>query len=740
MGLDALPPAPASGVADPGSGASVLPGPGVAFEAPLPPPKIELAVEWEDLRRPVIYLDLSDGEEQQLVADVLAAIQATADAHRQRMETVQKVRDRFYLTTPNRTPPFPEGANWHVPFTRWVLDAVAARLWGNAFGATPWIMATGVQGRSDVDQAARTEPFLQFVNAEELHLDERGDEALERILTDGFVMAKVPWRRDVQRVTRRRVRQVQTVITDEGGLPMLDEQGRQTIRLTTVYDAEEAEEEVYHGPDLELVTIDNFIAPNPNEADVRKQPWVAQQFWMTKDQLWRERERTVVLDGQEQTVGLWRHVDQLVMLQRREDASLQGLEAAAAASEGVSQEVTSPDLVGEIRCYEVLWPYRAWAMVRQPNVRPDDLPDRVILTIAADDGKLIRAIHYPFWDPHPESYWVKLEVIHKQGRWFSQSLGEILMPVQDELDTIHWQRTDATTIMLLAFLTFLAEEGSADSLERIKLGQRNVVESIDGIKLLADVIKVSLQAPGLDIEQLVLKFGELLSAIAEPQLGSPSRGDKTAFEIGTIVREGNLKFTKMLARFARGLVTIDRIVMRRYAQYYPLVAPKLYRVRSDDDQDAVRELALGDLQVQYDLQLRGQTVSANKEIEAAKAFRVLTLSEQSLWLRLILLANPQGVYELVKTFLHQIDWPGGTEVLIGPKDKAVAAITQALQALAGAQRMAPANDSTQGNGDIGANLAALRPIAQLLNDSGLARELAATGVQATGAGVTETGT
>lgn len=735
MGLQGLPSAPDS------AGGSL---PGIGFESSmglpvLGPPKIETEVIWEDLRKPVTELELTAERETQLVNDVLAAIQAAEDARRERIKTVQKVRDRRRLSTPDRTPPFPEGANWHVPFMRWVLDGLEARLWGNTFGTPPFVMVSGVQGAEDTGQAARTEPFLQFVNAEELKVDTRYDEVIQRVLTDGFVMLKCPWRRDVQKRKRRRmVRQYVEVTDPETNLPLLDEQNRPTIRVRTVYDVEEVEEEVYHGPAAELVTIDNFVVPNPNISDVNKQPWVAQQFWLTREQLWRERRRTATLDGQEQPVGMYDHVEDLVMLQRREDTSAQGMEHAAAAREGVSQEITTPDLVGEIRCYEVIWPYRSWLMAREENVaNPDELPERVILTIAVEDVKLIRKIHYPFWDPYPESYWVKVFVISEEGRWNNQSVGEVLMPVQDELDTIHWQRTDATTIMILAFLTFLAEEGAADQLEKLKLGQRNVVESIDGVKLMSDVIKVSLQAPGLDIEQLVLKFGELLSAMAAPQLGSPSAGDKTAFEIGTVVREGNLKFTKMIARLGESIIQLDNIVLRRYAQYYPLVAPKLFRIKGAEP-DVVQELALGDLNFQYDLKLRGQTVAANREIEAAKAFRVLQLSEQSMWLRMLLLGNPQGVYELVRTFLHQIDWPGGVEVLIGKKQQATAVLTQVLSALAGASGMAPPQVNAQGNGGEGANLAALRPIAQLLNDSGLARELAASGVQSTSAGATET--
>lgn len=744
MGL--LPPDAGASSLGPASVAPSLPG--LTFESGLgaPPnqpqapsvPPIAFEVIYEDLKRPITALSLSEEEERDLVTDVLAAIAATDDSRRERLATVQKVRDRYYLATPNRTPPFEEGANWHIPFTRWVLDAVHARLWGNSFGTPNWVMVTGVKGAADVDLAARTEPFLQYVNAQELELPRLYDDALERALTDGFVMVKVPWERRVRRVRRRRLQTEQIEITDpETNLPLLTDGDVPALKLIHRYVVDERDEEVSHGPRAQLVTIDNFIAPNPNVSRVTDQPWVAQQFWLTRDQLWMDRERQATLDGSAETVGLYRHVEEIITVSRRADTNPAGTESHMAAQEGASQAVTTPDLVGEVRCYEILWPYRAWKMARYPGVRGDELPDRAVLTIAADEAKLLRGIHYPFWDPYPENYWVKAELIGKEGRWYSQALGEIIMSVQDELDTIHWQRTDATTVMILAFFTFLAEEGAADTLEKIKLGQRNVVESLDGVKLLADLIKISLQAPGLDVEQLVLKFGELLSAIAEPQLGSPTRGDKTAFEIGTIVREGNLKFTKMIAKLAESIVAVCKIVLRRYAQFYPLVAPKIYRVTGGDD--PIREMALDDLNIEPDLMLRGQSVAANREIEAAKALRVLQMAESSTYLRIALLGNPDGVYELLRTFLQQVDWPGGAEVLLGAKSKAVATLRAGLQAMSMMMGLGGPGTTMQGNGQGGPNLAALKPLMDLLNKSGLATELAALGQQATGGGVSQTG-
>lgn len=998
MGL--LPPDAGASSLEPGSVAPSLPG--LTFESGLgaqrsplaaaPTPPISFEVIYEDLKRPITALSLSEEEERDLVTDVLAAIAATDDSRKERLATVQKVRDRYYLATPNRTPPFEEGANWHIPFTRWVLDAVHARLWGNSFGTPNWVMVTGVKGAADVDLAARTEPFLQYVNAQELELPRLYDDALERALTDGFVMVKVPWERRVRRVRRRRLQTEQIEITDpETNLPLLTDGDVPALKLIHRYVVDERDEEVSHGPKAQLVTIDNFIAPNPNVSRVTDQPWVAQQFWLTRDQLWMDRERQATLDGSAETVGLYRHVEEIITVSRRADTNPAGTESHMAAQEGASQAVTTPDLVGEVRCYEILWPYRAWKMARYPGVRGDELPDRAVLTIAADEAKLLRGIHYPFWDPYPENYWVKVELIGKEGRWYSQALGEIIMSVQDELDTIHWQRcprvgtkiltadlrwvnaedlcvgdevvgfeaeatgrggprklqpsrveatgisedecitvrttrgevtvntihpflimvpgmglrwkrardlklgdeikflarpwledksdswlsgiadgegsltqesgagglrvaaayqsrknpailervteelqqqgfvpkrsvshsrfkpggdgvdvihvngiaralrfigtfrplrflakwrdylsnglgfpkaswavveavapagrqpivnlqtstrtyiaegfachnTDATTVMILAFFTFLAEEGAADTLEKIKLGQRNVVESLDGVKLLADLIKISLQAPGLDVEQLVLKFGELLSAIAEPQLGSPTRGDKTAFEIGTIVREGNLKFTKMIAKLAESIVAVCKIVLRRYAQFYPLVAPKIYRVTGGDD--PIREMSLDDLNIEPDLMLRGQSVAANREIEAAKALRVLQMAESSTYLRIALLGNPDGVYELLRTFLQQVDWPGGAEVLLGAKSKAVATLRAGLQAMSMMMGLGGPGTTMQGNGQGGPNLAALKPLMDLLNKSGLATELAALGQQATGGGVSQTG-
>lgn len=705
---------------------------GTTPEALAAAPIVQEEIDWGDLQEN-LALELSPELEAQLVADVLSQIFAAEDARGPYLDTIKKVRNRYYLETPDRKPFFKQGANFHVPFMRWQMDALGARILGAAI-QQPIIGVTGVRGSGDVTKAARMEPFLEWINREQFHLPMTADEMIERVQTDGVLFVKVPWRHQVRKVRRRRMIEERLLVADEAtGLPLLGEGNQPQVKLIRRMGITEEEEPVYHGPALELVTVDHFIAPNPHEATLEAQPWLAQEFWLTRQQLWDERERMVVQDGREIGVGLYRNVREVLKSAAfidRESTSRGGLEAEFNAREGVHTEIVGTALVGEIRAYEIIWPYRTWRMALDPDLTDaqiEALPSRVLLVIAPEEQALIRAIRYPFWDPEPETMWVKVFLIQKQGRLYNPSIGELLMVIQDEIDTIHWQRSDATTVLILSFLTFLAEEGAADDLDRIILGAKNVVSNIAGIKLLADVVRTGLQAPGLDVEQIVLKFGELLMSIAQPQLGVQSAGGTTATEITTLVREGSLKFGPMLLRFGESLVQCDRRAIRRYQQFYPLVAPLLVRLRGEDPL-GIEELALEDLQTNVDLQLRGATVGVNKELEAAKAFRLLQLSETNIWMRALLMAHPEGVYELIATTLQQTDWPGGPEVLIGKKENALKVLQGVIQFMMSAQAQAGARGAPgapgAGGGD-GSSPATLRsPIAETLNNSGMTAELA----------------
>lgn len=714
-------------------------------EGLIPFPNIEFDVDWGDLpTKGELRLKLDSNEEQDLKNDIISAVIAADDARRERMETVKKVRSRYYLTTPDRIPLFPEGANYHVPFTRWTLDAVRARLYEQLFGSGGHIvLAKGILGQSDADRAARIEPFVEFMNRHELKLPDIFDGVIERTLTDGDVYLKIPWRRHVRNVRRRRLESIEQLVTDgEGGAPLLDEMNAPTIRIIQRYVIEEQPEVLYHGPTAELVTIDNFIQPNPNEHDLNRQPWVGQQFWMTRGLLWAEREREVVIDGVESTEGQYRNVNKVLGFTRREDTEIHGMaqQANTAAGSSGTQIASGEDLVGEVRCIEVIWPYRDWKIAKalragqvEDDLRDDTVegwPERVIVTIAADAKVLLRADIYPFWDSYPEHYFVRVSAIFREGRANSQAFGEIIMPVQDELDTLHWMRTDAGTVMIMAFFTFLAEEGSADDLNRIVLGAKNKVNSLQGVKLFSDVIKIAIQVPGLDIESLVLKFGELLSGVGEPMLGVPATGSKTAYEIGSVERGGSVKFSHMMTNLGRAIIACDQIGLRRYAQFYPLVEPKIFRVLGEEG-DVLRELALEDLNFTYDFELRGVTLAVNREVEAAKAFRLLQLSQENSWFRTLLLAHPDGIYEVVSGILRQIEIPGGPEAIIGKKKevmetlKVIVQNELVMQMLLGGGMMGGGESKSAGPTNPRA------AVAQLLNDSGMGNEMARQGRQPT---------
>lgn len=563
---------------------------------------------------------------------------------------IQEWWERYELVPPNRELPFEGAANYRVPLTKWAVDSIHARMMAGLTTIRPYFRIEALEP-TDMARSSRVEDFLDYSAEHELFFVEWLDDALLNAEVEGTAIGFLTWEDRQEHVFVEEIEERQEAVKDpDTGQVITDGLGQPVSRVVRESKIVERDIVTYRGPRLELIPLLDFVVGDRTRKDLRDQPWMGHRTRLYRTEL-------------QQLKGGEGYFDEAI------ESLLSG--GGNQKTEGGTQTANPTPRMKMLDQFEV------WSILGWYDWDQDDEPERVVMEIVMPQKVLIRLIKFPYLHNRPN--YMALRLLPRSQDFYGRSLVADLLMTQDEIDAMHNQRTDATSIAIASLFMFLYDEQAGFDPERneIRLGKSIALQGdITHIKSLAEAFR-GIQVPGMDIENMLLGFAERLSGISDPQAGRPAEGRKTAFEIGAVIQEGNVRFRRMIERIELALAEIAYQTIALYQQFGNRAEPKIYRVLNDPE-NPFRTVEVGEMAGRWNYRVHGVAIASNRDIDAKKALDVLKMVESSPIFQKLIMADPRRLYKLAQTVLDKVGWP--VEDLIGKEENMPGAQVAAAQA------------------------------------------------------------
>jgi hypothetical protein len=348
----------------------------------------------------------------------------------------------------------------------------------------------------------------------------------------------------------------------------------------------------YHAPAIELIDLDNFVVAPASRTRVDRVVLIGHRLRLTEDELQRK-----VQAGEYDSDWVDKIADQTVT------------EDSDTSDNHMDSERDRANVEATDTTY-----YKFWRVITGYDANKDKLNEDCVFVLHEDTGIIVSAREYHYW--HGERNYVKFAAFPRPKHFFGRSQPKLLEHCQRELNTIHNQRVDATSIRMSPM--FMKRRSS--------LPAQNEVEWYPGGEVLVDdmngdfkVIEINPMTPGIDIEQTTIAHAELADGVSSNAQGAQPRGSNVkATGLNIAANQGSIRIGDIVRRIQDSICEIGRQVLGLCYQFMPDEELKLYNVTRND------------LVLPWELDGHGNSTTANKTQR----------KEESLALYKILSANP----------------------------------------------------------------------------------------------------
>ena len=516
-------------------------------------------------------LNLSSERRSSLAKELQDYWRSALNARQSFDNLVAAVWERYECKPPNRTKAFAQASNIRVPLTQWTVDSILIRLMRTVFGQRPTFMVRDVDLHTAPD-ATNVERMLAHLCEVEIRLRDKMSDLFLNGLVEGTAIAKVTRTGDTRTIRDR--------VQDE-------------LREYAVTDGA--------GIGVEVIDLKDFVVANPAQPSIDRQPWVAHRVWLRWDDIVRR-----------QRAGIYKITkDQLDKLKdagkdRRtsEQTSLEQVKATT--------DKTEESGWGTFKEYEII------EVLAKYDWNGDDLDEECLFTIAVDwlDTPL-RAESYPFWNGRRN--YVAYRPIPRANRFYGQSAGWRMYPMQDELDAELNMTLDAGTFTILANMTPIISRAMEEQWRRHKwvLGNAIAVDAPENFRTLGELIKHPIQISQFNMDTLH-GLAQRAGGVHDQTLGTPAPGSKTAYEIQTVQQEGNIRFSEMIENVQQSNQELSLQIVE-HAYQLAVEDPEFQaRITAIVGTDPFANVSMDSIRKRIAVVPTGNSVTANKQVEAQK--------------------------------------------------------------------------------------------------------------------------
>ena len=385
--------------------------------------------------------------------------------------------------------PWPGASDFQVPLIMTIVESFHARLIKSIFDVDPvWIAKP--RTKFAVMLAKKAEKYLDYW-ADQMDLRSVLDQVINLTLIEGVGVIKLDWVR----------REVESLAT---GVGLVE----------------------YDGPQAYPVPIKDFILIPYNAPSIETASYVGHKTLRTD------------LELLERAGSVYFNVEKL--LESRGSAPASDMVPITGDSSSFATDDTG-DEYGEANYYEIIDLYGLYDF-------GDGKPVPSLITFSNEAGVLLRCEPYPY--AIARSPYISFSVLPRANFFWGRSYSEILMSSQEELTTLHNQRTDA--IQMRVSPTVIKRSGTMWDPDETPIGPGQVIEVND----LSEV--TPLELPDLPTSifahgQEILNFVEKLTGLNDYSLGATPSQNRSATEVNKVTSEGLVRLDVLISRLAPGM-------------------------------------------------------------------------------------------------------------------------------------------------------------------------------------------
>lgn len=514
---------------------------------------------------------------------------------------------RFYESDlPGKDFPWPNCSNVNVPLIQSHVDTWHSSLNDTMLNPTPWILVRAPANVSEPhvrEAALAVQDALYQVQDTLVGLRSVVDQWNLNAIMQPAAIVKCRWAEEY-----RTVKRTAPVIDDVTGMPQVDEMGEPVMK------PQSQKEPKYRGPKPEPVDLKNFVIFPLTASSIEDAEIVGDRFRMTEDGIRRK-----IKDG------LW-----------DKEAAEWCIERMASEAGSADDKQDEVEGIESLSDFDVLW---FWELIVPYDADGDGLKEDCVFTVEADTGKIVRAVTFPYY--HGRRHYIAQRPFKRAGqRFFGRTLPQILEHCQKEINTIHNQRVDGTSIAISPpFLRMRTSDLDADQAEFYP-GAELQVDSMDEIQQMA----ISPLIPGIDIEHEAKDWSERASPINDLAMGRQTEGaKKTLGEVQLVTAKAGLRISDVINRLQyEGMVELA-------AQTLGL----MYQFMSDEELQHLN-LTRDLLTVPWDLIPHGNLGTADKKLRRQEAdlLYLLLMGGQGTPPNPLVTQDPMRLYRLTADLLQ----------------------------------------------------------------------------------------
>lgn len=446
------------------------------------------------------------------------------------------------------TQPWHGAADYFIPLTEWIVDAVWGRVLKVLFFKRPYMKAVGTEA-SDTEKEDGVTDFVDQIHSEVVHVYENFRFYVKQMLKLPFAVLKYSWVKEYDR-SYERAKALIMVGPDGKKEQVLEEEQEKAMQLTAAGYIPQGEtevttlkeEELWNAPKLQYIKFADYVW-NPKAKRGYKPYWEGDRIFLTIHEMKNnfpqfpeaiERLKNLSLSTSEMTLS------QAVLAQRS-------------------------------RLFECFHWYGRFPIDKGNKINhedPEAIEQEIHAIVSFKDKEMLQINK---WEhdriPKDERVYIRGE-FEETEEFIGRSLVDKLFMTQKELNTWHNNlMNNAQLAMMKIFTKRRTLQGEEWERPRIYPG---VILDVDmpgdfGVLDVGDVKAISWE-----LEASFINFAERISNISMYQTGTARQGgQKTKGEVERTVYEGNIGMDKFIEQCARVLQKICKWTVDYYYTNMP---------------------------------------------------------------------------------------------------------------------------------------------------------------------------
>lgn len=458
--------------------------------------------------------------------------------------------------------PWDGAADYFIPLTEWIVDAVWGRVLKVLFYKRPYMTAKGTEA-SDTEKEGGVTDFVDQVNSEIINLYDNFKFYVKQMIKLPFAVLKYCWVHEYDRVYEKAKA---TVFMSPDGtmqeqiLPEEQDKAMQLVASGFIPGGEQEvivlnEREIYNAPKLQYIKFEDYVwAPNSKKG--LKPYWEGDRFWLTIS----EMQNNIEFNPE-------------VVEKLKRNIQINGASP--------SQQV----IANRSTLFECFHWYGRLPVNKQLMIdfqAEDAVEHEVHAIVTYKDKELLMVNQWEYKrDPRLERVYIRSGFEETEGFTF-RSLVDKLYMTQKELNTLHNNiMNNAVLAMMKVFTKRRTLVGDEYSRPKLKPG---IFLDVDlptdiGVLEVGDVKNISFE-----LESTFINFAERLSNISVYQTGTArsTGGAKTKGEVDRTVYEGNIGIDKFIENCFASMKKIAQWTVDYYYHNIPVGLER--RIRGENSE------------------------------------------------------------------------------------------------------------------------------------------------------------